>query len=157
MYVCMSAYHICTLSSLPCGSIYTNSPPPLYPALTIPIPAHLPLYLYPYLCHYYLTLHLLSAAFYYCSSLVSISFADDSSLETIGYEAFYHSGIMSLVVPNSVTSIGDCKLVVVVRPIYTCTSCACMFVCVSYLYPFLLALVVVYKLTLLLLFTLLLI
>ena len=61
-----------------------------------------------------------------------------------------------LTVPNTVTAIGDRKLVVV-WPIYPCISCACIYVCISYLYPFLLALVVVYILTLLLPYTLLLI
>ena len=41
MYACMHIMSV-RFPPCPCGSIYTNSPPPLYPTLNITIPIHLP-------------------------------------------------------------------------------------------------------------------
>ena len=46
-------------------------------------------------------------AFRLCSSLTSVSFEPDSQLETIGQYAFLQSGLTSITLPASQTSIGD--------------------------------------------------
>lgn len=46
-----------------------------------------------------------SSAFYKCKSLSSITFADDAVITTIGSKAFSNSGLVSLTIPESVTSI----------------------------------------------------
>ena len=45
-------------------------------------------------------------AFYNCTSLTSVTFAENSQLESIGYDAFsYCASLTSIVIPSSVTSI----------------------------------------------------
>ncbi|MCL2083412.1 MAG: leucine-rich repeat domain-containing protein [Oscillospiraceae bacterium] len=56
-----------------------------------------------------------SQAFYNCTSLSSITFQSNSTLETIGTQAFYNVGLTNVTIPENVKSVGS-------QAFYDCTK-----------------------------------
>ena len=54
-----------------------------------------------------------NSAFGFCAGIVSVSFQSPVGVVSIGNSAFFGSNLINIYIPNTVTSISTCKLVVV--------------------------------------------